>query len=251
MTTFYISHSQALGLELKINKSEYNYKWKYLADLFFSWRLDHSLYKINNPLEYYISPSQYEWITKNIDKVDNNFKSYKLTVIPETTTINIVSPIGETIQETIESIENIWLIKKKLSERLGNWFYFIRLFLEGNEDELKDSDRLFEKKIKDNSNIFILLSNKAEIKITKKQCKTIANIISMSDFHSIRWNTVKDNLNLWARYIYNDKNNVKYELPITKYEFEWIYERLVNKNENKNELDTCENNYSLIMNADD
>ena len=73
----------------------------------------------------------------------------------------------------------------------------------------------------------------------------------MSDFHSIRWNTVKDNLNLWARYIYNDKNNVKYELPITKYEFEWIYERFVNKNENKNELDTCENNYSLIMNADD
>ena len=49
-----ISHSQAIDLEIKLNKSIYSRDWSVLGDILYQWRLNPSYYMINTNMAYNI-----------------------------------------------------------------------------------------------------------------------------------------------------------------------------------------------------
>lgn len=70
-----ISPSDALNLELVLNKSEYGKKWKELGDTLYKCRLDPRSYNVDQT-DFKITAEQVYWI-KNTIKLDSYKKIYK------------------------------------------------------------------------------------------------------------------------------------------------------------------------------
>jgi hypothetical protein len=176
----------------------------------------------------------------NIDKVDNNSKIYQLTVLDYFINVNVMLPTGENHSTIIPPHETVLEAKKIISMKTGIWIHFINLFVMGDEDKLLDKERLFQRNVINNSNIFMLISPTVEININSIQSKTLALTICRSDKNIISWIKLSNQLFLWEQIPHPTMIT---EYNITKEQYEWILPKL----ENNDMSNTNGNIFTLIV----
>lgn len=251
MNTFIeLSNTQAAELEIEFNNNnnkiikEYTHNWFSLINIIYKWSLNLINMSISNT--YYITEDQYNWIKSNINNLDNNNKIYKLYLLEKYYNLDILTMLGETIHCQIEPQKTIFDLKINIYNQTSIWVYLIELFIKGTENKLNNNKYIFENEITNNSNLFMVINLKAEIKLNKFECNKIKNYLLQLNNSSVSWIKLHDKIILCS-FLNNDLETL--EFSVTREQFEWLYlkKELIN-NFNKNKIIDNDIEFTIFSN---